>query len=76
MLDAVADGLIPASDDLVVFVAIYIDPAAADETKVRISSRAATLKGIRTAVHGRDPDAARALVERRDSVRNPFYGGH
>ena len=42
---------------------------------MRIASRAATLKAIRTAVHGRDPDAARALVERRDSVRNPFYGG-
>ena len=75
VLDAVAEGLIPSSDDLVVFVTIYIDPGATDETKVRISSRAATLKGIRTAVQGRDPDQARALVERRDSVRNPFYGG-
>jgi hypothetical protein len=26
-------------------------------------------------VHGRDPDAARALVERRDSVTSPFYSG-
>jgi hypothetical protein len=42
---------------------------------VRIASRAATLKGIRTAADGRDPDAARALVERRDSLRSPFYGG-
>ena len=57
------------------FVAIYIDPRASDETRVRISSRAATLKGIRTAVLGRDPSAAQSLVERRDSVRNPFYRG-
>jgi hypothetical protein len=27
------------------------------------------------AVEGRDPDAARALVERRDDLRNPYYGG-
>ena len=75
VLDAVAEELIPCSGDVLVFVAIYIDPEASDETKVRISSRAATLKGIRTAVLGRDPDAARSLVERRDSIRNPFYGG-
>ncbi len=42
---------------------------------MRIASRAATLKGVRTAVNGRDPRAAQALVERRDSLRSPFYGG-
>jgi formaldehyde-activating enzyme len=75
VLDAVAVDLIPASGDLLVFVTIYIEPSAADETKVRISSRAATLKGIRTAVQGRDPGEVQALVERRDSVRSPFYRG-
>ncbi len=75
VLDAVADGLIEGSGDLYVFVAIYIDPGATDETAVRVASRAATLKGIRTAVHGRDPDAVRALVARRDEVQSPFYGG-
>ena len=75
VLDAVAAGLIPASDDLVVFVAIYIDPGASDETAVRVASRAATLKGVRTAVEGRDPAAARALVDGRDSLRSPFYSG-
>src|SRR5262249_27393122 len=75
VLDAVAEELIPCSGDVLVFVAIYIDPEASDETKVRISSRAATLTGIRTGVLGRDPDAAGSLVERRDSIRTPFYGG-
>jgi formaldehyde-activating enzyme len=74
VLDAVADNLIPCSGDLYVFVAIYIDPAATDETAVRLASRAATLKGIRTAREGRDP-AAQALVDRRDSLRSPFYSG-
>jgi formaldehyde-activating enzyme len=75
VLDAVAEELIPCSGDLLVFVAIYIDPAASDETAVRIASRAATLKGVRTARRGRDPDAARALVDRRESLQSPFYSG-
>jgi len=75
VLDAVAEELIPCSGDLLVFVAIYIDPAASDETAVRIASRAATLKGLRTARRGRDPDAARALVDRRESLQSPFYSG-
>jgi 5,6,7,8-tetrahydromethanopterin hydro-lyase len=75
VLDAVAQDVIPASGDLVVFVAIYIDPAAHDETALRIASRAATLKGIRTARHGRDPGEVQALVDRRDDVTSPFYSG-
>jgi formaldehyde-activating enzyme len=75
VLDAVAQDIIPASGDLVVFVAIYIDPAAHDETALRIASRAATLKGIRTARHGRDPGEVQALVDRRDDVTSPFYSG-
>jgi formaldehyde-activating enzyme len=75
VLDAVAAGLVPSSGDLLVFVAIYIDPAASDETAVRRASRAATLKGVRTAAEGRDPAAAQALVDRRDTVASPFYSG-
>jgi formaldehyde-activating enzyme len=75
VLDAVAAGTVPASGDLLVFVAIYIDPEADDETAVRIASREATLKGVRTAVHGRTAEAAQSLVDRRDSLRSPFYSG-
>ncbi len=75
VLDAVADGLIPASGDLLVFVCIWIDPGASDETAVRVAARAATRNALGVAVNGRDPEAARALVERRDSVTSPFYGG-
>ncbi len=75
VLDAVAEELLVATGDLLVFVAIYVDPGANDETAVRVASRAATLKGIRTAVEGRDPAAAQALVDRRDRLRSPFYGG-
>ncbi|HTU96690.1 MAG TPA: formaldehyde-activating enzyme [Solirubrobacteraceae bacterium] len=75
VLDAVAEDLIPASGNLTVFVAIYIDPAAHDETAVRVASRAATLKGVSTARHGRSRAEARALVDRRDTVTSPFYTG-
>jgi formaldehyde-activating enzyme len=75
VLDAVAEKLVPASGDLLVFVAIYIDPGAGDETAVRIASRAATLRGIRTARHGRGAGVVDALVARRDSLSSPFYGG-
>jgi formaldehyde-activating enzyme len=75
VLDAVADGLVEPSGDLLVFVCVWVDPAASDETAVRNANRQAVRKAIGVAVNGRDPDAARRLVERRDSVTSPFYGG-
>jgi len=75
VLDAVADGLLEATGELLVLVAVWVDPAADDETAVRQTSRAATRMAIGVCVVGRDPAAAAALVERRDSLRNPFYGG-
>jgi formaldehyde-activating enzyme len=75
VLDAVADGLLEPSGDVLVLVAIWIDATADDETALRKASRAATRKALTVCVEGRDPQAARALVERRDDLDNPFYGG-
>jgi formaldehyde-activating enzyme len=75
VLDAVADGLLDPTGDLVVFVCIWIDPAASDETAVRKAARVAVRRAIGLAVGGRDPEAARSLVDRRDGVTSPFYGG-
>jgi formaldehyde-activating enzyme len=75
VLDAVADGLLEASGDLLVLVAVWVDPAAEDETAVRQANRAATRKAIGVCVEGRDPAAAAALVERRDELRSPYYSG-
>jgi formaldehyde-activating enzyme len=75
VLDAVADGLIEASGDLVVLVAIWIDARADDETAVRVSARTAVRKAIGMCVEGRDPEAAARLVSERDGLRNPFYSG-
>ncbi len=75
VLDAVADGLLEPTDDVLVFVCVWVDPAADDETTVRGANRQAVRKAIGVAVQGRDPEAARTLVARRDEVTSPFYGG-
>jgi len=75
VLDAVADGLLEATGDLLVLVAVWVDPMADDETAVRAANRSATRKAIGVCVEGRDADAAVRLVERRDTLRNPFYSG-
>jgi formaldehyde-activating enzyme len=75
VLDAVADGLLEATGDLYVLVAVWVDPRAEDEAAVRAANRAAVRKAIGVCVEGRDPGAAARLVAERDSVTNPFYGG-
>ena len=75
VLDAVADGIVEATGDLLVLVAVWVDPRADDETAVRLANRAAVRKAIGTCVEGRDPAAAAALVERRDELMSPFYSG-
>ena len=75
VLDAVADGLLDTSGDVIVLVAVWVDPGAHDETAVRKANRAATRKAIGVCVEGRDQAAAAALVERRDALQSPFYSG-
>jgi formaldehyde-activating enzyme len=75
VLDAVADGLLEATDDLAVLVAVWVDPRADDETAVRLANRSAVRKALGVCVDGRDPEAAARLVSERDSLRNPFYSG-
>jgi 5,6,7,8-tetrahydromethanopterin hydro-lyase len=75
VLDAVADGLLAADHDTIVFVAIWIDAAADDETAVREASRAAMRAGVGDAVEGAGPAAIERLVGERDALANPFYGG-
>lgn len=75
VLDAVADGLVEPTDETIVFFAVWIDAGATDETAVREAARRAGRKAIGMAAAGRDPHAARALVERRDTLRSPYYSG-
>ena len=75
VLDAVADGLLEATDEYIVFVAVWVNPGATDETAIRKANRAAMRKAIGVAVEGRDSAAAQALVDRRDELTSPFYSG-
>jgi len=75
VLDAVADGLLEATDELVVLVAVWVDSRADDETAVRQANRTAVRKAIGVCVEGRNAAAAARLVAERDSLRNPFYSG-
>jgi hypothetical protein len=54
---------------------VWVDPGATDETAVRLANREAVWNAIGTCVNGRDPAAAASLVERRDTIASPFYGG-
>lgn len=75
VLDSVAEGLLEATGDLLVLVAVWLDSDANDETAVRSAARDAVRKAIGTCVRGRDPKAAASLVAERDRLRNPFYSG-
>jgi 5,6,7,8-tetrahydromethanopterin hydro-lyase len=77
VLDAVADGVLPAAEaaDLVLLVPVWVDPAASDETAVRLANRAATRAAIENAVSPPSEEDVRALAARREQARNAYYSG-
>jgi len=75
VLDAVADGLLEATGELIVLVAVWVNATAVDETAVRLANRTATRAAIEECVQGRDPAATQQLIGERDTLTNPFYGG-
>jgi 5,6,7,8-tetrahydromethanopterin hydro-lyase len=77
VLDAVADGVLPAAEaaDLVLLVPVWVDPAASDETALRLANRAATRAAIANAVSPPSEAAVRALAEQREQARNAYYSG-
>lgn len=75
VLDAVADGLVASTQDTVVFVSLWVDPAGDDETAVRKAAREAASAAITEAVQGQPEEVRQRLVEHRDSLQHPFYGG-
>src|SRR5439155_6530917 len=77
VLDAVAGGTLDASraDDLVILIAVWVDPAAHDETAVKGANREATRRAIEDAVSDHRADAIRALAAGREGAANAYYGG-
>jgi 5,6,7,8-tetrahydromethanopterin hydro-lyase len=76
VLDAVADGLLDADDaaDVVLLVALWVDPEAFDEDAVLAANREAMRAAIASALAPDAAAAARALADRREHAANAFYG--
>ncbi len=74
-IEATGRCVIEATHDIVVLVAVWVDPAADDETALSRANRESVRKAIGMCVEERDPDAVARLVAGRDSVISPFYGG-
>jgi 5,6,7,8-tetrahydromethanopterin hydro-lyase len=77
VLDCVADGTLPAgqADDLALLVAVWVDPAADDETALKRANRDAVAAGVRDAMRHVSADDVRALAARREEAANPYYRG-
>jgi 5,6,7,8-tetrahydromethanopterin hydro-lyase len=77
VLDAVADGLIDPAEvaEVVVLVAVWVDPAAHDETAVRDANRAAMRGAIADALAPPSAADVQALVDRREDAANIYYTG-
>lgn len=75
VLDGVAADVLAPNQDTLVFVSVWLDPDADDETSVRRSSREAVAGAVREAAEGRWPVDAQRLVDERDVLTHPFYSG-
>jgi 5,6,7,8-tetrahydromethanopterin hydro-lyase len=77
VLDAVAEGLLDAEEsaDVIILIAVWVDPDAHDETAVRIANREATRAAIADALEPPAAEAVRALAEERDDATNAYYSG-
>lgn len=75
VLDGVAQGLLEPDQDTLVFVSVWLDPDADDETRVKHSAREAVAAAVREAIRGRRREDAQRLVEQRNSLTHPFYTG-
>lgn len=71
VLDAVADEVLIGNQDTLVFVSVWLNPAATSGDRVRAAAREATLKAAREAVQGHD--SVDDLVADRESLTHPFY---
>jgi 5,6,7,8-tetrahydromethanopterin hydro-lyase len=76
VLDAIADGVLDAegADDLLLLVAVWVDPAAHDEAAVKDANRSATRAALADALTAHSAEAVADLVARREHARNAFFG--
>ena len=77
VLDAVHEGVLDAADvpELLLLVAVWVDPAAHDERAVRLANREAVRAAIVDAVSPPSADDVLALASRREDATNAYYTG-
>ena len=77
VMDCVADGTLDATDtaELVLLVGVWVDPAADDETAVRLANRRAMAVAIADARAADRSARVEELLGMRESARNAFYTG-
>jgi len=77
VLDAIADGLIDHAEvaEVLVLVAVWVDPAAHDETAVKRANREAMRGAILDALQPPSAADVHALVDRREDAANAYYTG-
>jgi 5,6,7,8-tetrahydromethanopterin hydro-lyase len=77
VMDAVKFEVLPGDQagEILILVAVWVDPEANDETLVRLANRDATRRAIEDALLGAPPADVKRLVDLRDSATNVFYGG-
>jgi 5,6,7,8-tetrahydromethanopterin hydro-lyase len=77
VLDAIAEGLLDPQEaaDVILLVAVWVDPEAHDETAVRTANREAARAAIADALEPPAAETVRALAEQRDEATNAYYAG-
>ena len=77
VLDAVAEGILAAgsADDMVLLVAVWVDPAADDESAVKTANRAATLAAVADALTAHSAASVMEVAAARERAHNSFFGG-
>jgi formaldehyde-activating enzyme len=76
-MDCVAEGILSDEDasELVILVAVWVDPDAGDETAVRAANREAVRSAVEDALASDRSGRVRELLDLRDSATNAFYSG-
>jgi 5,6,7,8-tetrahydromethanopterin hydro-lyase len=73
VMDAVADGIVPADvvDEALIIAAVWVNPAATDEALIWVNNRQATRRALEAGCHG-SPAVEEALAV-RDRPVNAYY---
>jgi 5,6,7,8-tetrahydromethanopterin hydro-lyase len=76
VLDAVADGVLEAkaADELVLLVAVWVDPSAHDEAAVKEANRNATRAAVADALTAHPSSVVLDVAARREQAHNAFFG--